>query len=76
MTKDRSTIFFPRVHRVSRQLVDGCRRLHYYHRKTRDRLPDPKSPEFVAAYLAAERKWTTNLESNGGDREPEQLQLF
>ncbi len=46
------------VHRVRRRLSDGEYRTHYYHRYTRMKLPGrPGSPEFMAAYQAAEQGW-------------------
>jgi hypothetical protein len=43
------------VQRVRRLLSDGRCNYHYYHRKTRTKLPGlPGSPEFQAAYDAAE----------------------
>lgn len=47
----------PRVQRVRRALVDGTYHVLYYYRPTRRRLPDPASPEFPAAYEAAEREF-------------------
>ena len=47
------------INRVRRKLADGSYSIHYYHRRTNTKLPsDPKSPEFVAAWQAAERKPT------------------
>jgi hypothetical protein len=44
------------VQRVRRLLSDGRCNYHYYHRRTRTKLPGlPGSPEFLAAYDAAER---------------------
>ena len=45
-----------RVQRVRRRLTDGNVRLHFYHRPTGRRLPDPVNPDFAAAYEAAERE--------------------
>lgn len=46
----------PNVHRVRRRLADGRDRLHFYHRKTRKRLPGkPGSPEFMELYNECER---------------------
>jgi hypothetical protein len=46
------------IHRVRRRLSDGEYNTHYYHRHTRARLPgSPNSPEFLAAYRAAEEEW-------------------
>ena len=46
------------VHRVCRRLSDGRCIYHHYHRHTRAKLPgQPGSPEFIAAYLSAERDW-------------------
>lgn len=43
------------VQRVRRLLSDGRCNYHYYHRQTRTTLPGlPGSPEFIAAYDAAE----------------------
>jgi hypothetical protein len=45
------------VHRVRRLLTDGRAKYHFYHRKTRDKLPgQPGSPEFMAAYHECERR--------------------
>ena len=44
------------VQRVRRVLSDGSSRLHFYHRPTGRRLPEPTNPEFAAAYEAAERQ--------------------
>jgi len=51
------------VHRVSRPLADGRRRVHYYHRPTRIKLVgQPGSAEFMQSYLAAERVWAARRE--------------
>ncbi len=47
------------VHRVRRLLTDGRSKYHFYHRKTRDKLPgQPGSPEFMAVYEDCERRLT------------------
>jgi len=50
------------VHRVRRRLSDGEYRTHYYHRHTRVKLLGrPGSPEFIAAYQAAEQEWANQV---------------
>jgi len=45
------------VQRVRRLLSDGRYNIHFYHRNTRTKLPGlPGSPEFLAAYDAAESR--------------------
>jgi hypothetical protein len=64
------------VQAVSRKLVDGTRRLHYYHRPTRTKLLGQRdSPEFMESYLAAERIWAARREQKqvfGTIAEPQQ----
>ena len=44
------------VFATSKRLSDGSTRTYWYHRSTGNRLPgDYGSPEFLTAYLAAER---------------------
>lgn len=50
-----------RVQRVPRRLTDDNVRMHYYHRPTRRRLPDPASPDFAMAYAEAEREYARIL---------------
>lgn len=41
---------------TTKRLADGSTRLYYYHRATGRRLPDDvRSPDFLAAYVAAEK---------------------
>jgi hypothetical protein len=52
------------VHRVRRLLTDGRTKYHFYHRKTRDKLPgQPGSPEFMAAYQECECRLTPRAQS-------------
>ena len=54
------------LHRVRRVLSDGRTKLHFYHRPTRKRLPNPASPEFAAAYNEAERQLAAQQHSEAG----------
>lgn len=45
---------FPGVNVVRKRLADGSIRRHYYHRKTKRKLPDIADPGFPAAYAEAE----------------------
>lgn len=59
-SESKSTPAIRNVHRVRRRLSDGEYRTHYYHRHTRATLPGrPGSPEFLAAFRAAEHDWMT-----------------
>lgn len=59
------------VHRVCRRLSDGRRNYHHYHRHTRTKLPgQPGSPEFMAAYLCAEREWAARRNRWNHDLSP------
>lgn len=51
------------INSVSKRLKNGERRLYHYHRSTNTRLPgEPGSPEFLAAYAAAERSLGSRLQ--------------
>lgn len=50
---------FRDVHAVKKRLADGTVRTYFYHRRTRQRLPDDQtSPEFAAALKMAEESAT------------------
>lgn len=62
MNSPKSSAYVPirNVHRVRRLLVDGRSKYHFYHRKTRDKLPgQPGSPEFMSVYQQCEGRPTT-----------------
>jgi hypothetical protein len=59
------------VQRVRRPLSDGRCNYHYYHRQTRTKLPGlPGSPEFVAAYDAAERSLASQQKAQPPAEQP------
>ena len=61
----------PRVHRVRRRLTDGRVSIHWYHRPTKIKLPSPDSPDFQAAYAAAEQQWVAQKAAAPAAAHPE-----
>ena len=60
----------PRVQWIKRPLSSGAPSHHFYHRYTRAKLPGrPGSPEFMAAYAAAERDWAARKSANSPKRQ-------
>jgi hypothetical protein len=61
------------VQRVRRLLADGRYNYHFYHRQTRKKLPGlPGSPEFIAAYKAAEQNHELRRTQKLNEKRPDQ----
>ena len=62
----------PRLQKVTRHLVDGTSRAHWYFRPTRKKLPAPTDPGFQEAYEAAEREFAETQQIAHSSSFPEQ----
>jgi len=61
------------VQRIRRVLSDGRQKHHFYHRPTRTKLPgSPGSPEFIAAYKAAEQNHGLRRTQKFNEKRPDQ----